>query len=236
MTEAEKAQRIAAWGWCAMTLGVEVTSDRVRGLVGATELIPLERLRPALQAAMQSMDPESSGLPRPGAVVAAAKAIGAAKARKLEHSGRELTTEEHRRVLAELNPEGWSPEKIGAYLARRNLDPVFLAESEAATAARVLWADANEAIEIGRRQVTAGYRIGLRRKLWAEAFDVHPRPDPLADGWTAPEPDPVSALMGKMRGASSFKKRVKIALSSAVRTVDDAKGIAAAKQAARERG
>lgn len=109
MTKHERAQRIAAWTWAAETLGVEVTSQRLQGLVSATAKIRLETFRLAIEAAIES---ETSGfLPAPGVVHEHAKRIGAKRQEALQAARRRRDRET---ALLEASASPASPEQIQA--------------------------------------------------------------------------------------------------------------------------
>ena len=73
MTERELATRLAAWTWAAETLGQPAPPERIKGLVEVTMLVRADKLKEALQMALES---DVTGfLPSPGAVIVQAKKI-----------------------------------------------------------------------------------------------------------------------------------------------------------------
>lgn len=200
MNPEEQAKRIAAWGWAAVTLGVETSPDRIMGLVEVTESVPLARLKPALEAVIKS---EPAGfLPSPGAVIEAAKRHTereyADQPRALS-AGREMSKEDHRRWMAKNNPEGWDDRTWRAFTERIATDPMFERRVWEAFKNRQDWSEEQARAEIRGRRVDTGFRLRLRRRLNLEAFDVYPRPNPLEDGWLpAAEFDPIAGLAKRM--------------------------------------
>ncbi len=73
MDDIGHAQRAEAWTWAARTLGQELDSQRLDGLIELTENVGVENLKPAIQAVMRSMP--SDFLPSVGLVIAAANRI-----------------------------------------------------------------------------------------------------------------------------------------------------------------
>lgn len=194
MDTEERAKRIAAWGWAAVTLGVEAGADRIMGLVEVTSSVRLESLKPALEAVIKS---EPAGfLPSPGAVIEAAKRLAERDAMDNPRLPRgEMSREESNRWWAEANPEGWGDETWRAFIERNATDRLYAERVRRALDERHRWAADQAVREIGRRSVSHEYRIRLRRRLNVEALDHFPRPHPTADGWVPSKDfDPITAL------------------------------------------
>lgn len=200
MNQTEMQARIIAWTWAATTLGVEVSPDRIKGLVEVTKDVKLDRLKPALEAVIKT---EPAGfLPSPGAVIEAAKRHSerehADQPRALS-AGREMSKEDHRRWMAEANPECWDDETWRAFTERMSMDPLFRSRAHDARDRRNEWAETELFRMIGGRRTDQGYRIKLRKQLNNEAFDHFPRPHPLEDGWVpAAKFDPIAGLTKRM--------------------------------------
>lgn len=231
MTPKERAERIAHWGWAAVTLGVEALPDRIMGLVDTTAEIPIERLRAALELAIKA---EVKGyLPSPGAVMAAWKSLATHQPRQ-RTAPRELTPEQRAKLDRELNPQGWNDDQKRAFLWRMSNDPGYAERVKISFAQRHAWAAAEYDRLVDNRRTAAGFKIDLRRQLNLEAFDHFPRPDPLADGWTMPAGavDVVGALTGGMQMPSGKRARGSLAPEQPGQP-NDSKGLEAARAAAK---
>lgn len=192
--------RTTAWTWAAMTLGVEASPERIRGLVEVTKGVALNRLKPALEAVIKT---EPAGfLPSPGAVIEAAKRQAErehADQPRVLSAGREMSKEDHRKWMAEANPEGWDDETWKAFVERMATDLRYRELVHQARDRRHEWAEAEVTRVLGRRRTDQGYRIKLRKQLNVEAFDHFPRPHPLADGWVQSKNfDPIAGLTKRM--------------------------------------
>lgn len=201
MTEEERGKRIAAWGWAAVTLGVEAGADRLRGLVEVTESVPIGRLKQALEAVIKT---EPAGfLPSPGAVIEAAKRLAEREHGDQHRSlaaGREMSHADHLRWMAEANPEDWDKATWAAFVERNAIDARFAERVRDNVRQRHEWAEAEVNREIGRRDTSAAFRLRLRRQLNVEAIDRFPRPHPLGDGWLPSKDfDPIAGLSKRMR-------------------------------------
>lgn len=175
MSDYEQAQRISAWTWAAQTLGVNVTQERIAGLVGVTRRVRLDNLRPALERVIQS-EPQGF-LPSPGAVIAAANRIAE---RKLQRIGPgEMSAESHRRWMDDHNPERWTTEQHREHKRRIESEPGYKARVYARDEQRHAWAAEQVAAEIGSRPVSHAMRIQMRREYNREARFKFPAPDPL---------------------------------------------------------
>lgn len=75
ISKQERAQRITAWTWAAETLGIEITPERLRGLVDVTRSVRLPDLQPAIREAMATE--ERGFMPAPGLVIKIAKRLAA---------------------------------------------------------------------------------------------------------------------------------------------------------------
>lgn len=194
MNADERAKRIAAWGWAAVTLGVEAGADRIMGLVEVTSSVRLESLKSAIEAVIKS---EPAGfLPSPGAVIEAAKRLAERDAMNRTRLPRgEMSPEEAHRWWSEINPHGWDTSTWRAFGERIATDPLYAKRVKRALEQRHEWA-ANEAVrEIGGRSVSHEYRVRLRRQLNAEALDHFPRPHPTQDGWVPSKNfDPIAGI------------------------------------------
>lgn len=200
MNQTEMQARIIAWTWAATTLGVEVSPDRIKGLVEVTKGVPLDRLKPALEAVIKT---EPAGfLPSPGAVIEAAKRHAerehANQPRALS-AGREMSRDDHRKWMREANPEGWDTPTWEAFVERLASDPVYRKRVHDARDERHKWAADQVAQEIQGRRVSTGFLVNLRRQLNNEAFAHFPRPHPLDDGWVRSKDfDPIAGLAKRM--------------------------------------
>ena len=54
MDREEHAMRVAAWAWAGETLGIELTPERLSGLVETSDDIRVDLLQPALKIAIRS--------------------------------------------------------------------------------------------------------------------------------------------------------------------------------------
>lgn len=200
MNQTELKLRMTAWAWAATTLGVEVSPDRIKGLVEVTRSVPVSRIKTALERVIET-EPQGF-MPSPGAVIAAARQLAerdyASETRSLS-AGREMSKADHDRWMAENNPEGWDNETWGAFVERISTDARFESRVRENFRKRHEWAEEQVRREIGSRKVDAGFRIDLRRRMNIEAIDQFPRPNPLEDGWVPSRRfDPLSGLTKRM--------------------------------------
>lgn len=198
--EIELKKRIVAWTWAATTLGVDTSKDRIKGLVEVTSSVHVDRLKPALELVIKS-EPQGF-LPSPGAVISAAKSLvdreHSGQTRSLS-SGQEMSPEEHRRWMRENNVMGWDSATWAAFIERNATDESYSRQVELTRKKRHEWAAEETNREIGRRQVTAGFRIDTRRQINREGYDRFPIPHPTEDGWVpAKNFDPIAGLTKRM--------------------------------------
>ena len=180
MKSEERAIRISAWTWTAQTLGITATPERIDGLVDVTRCVRVENLRPALERLMQS-EPQGY-LPSPGAVIAAANRIADRKhsATPRIGSGHELSHDEHERLMAELNPQGWSLDQHRAHMKQMHAKVAYAQAFWIIIKRRHVWASQQGIEETRGRSVSIGYRTRLRRRLNTDAVIRFPSADPLA--------------------------------------------------------
>lgn len=107
MTRREFAQRIAAWAWAAETLGIEVTRERLRGLVDVTRSVLLPDLQPSIADAIATE--ERGFMPAPGLVMRIAKKRAAQRHDALQAARRER---DRSRALLEADASPASAERI----------------------------------------------------------------------------------------------------------------------------
>lgn len=111
-----------------------------------------------------------------------------------------MQNEMHESWMEEKNPDGWDDRKWKAYTERLSIDPGFRARAEDVLRRRHEWIEEQMKAEIGKRKVSAQFRIRLRRQLSIEAEQQVKRLDPLADGWLPSKDfDPIAGLGKRMR-------------------------------------
>ena len=179
MRESEQAERVAAWTWAAETLGVEMTEQRVAGLVEVTSSVRVENLKRAIERAMQT---ESGGfLPAPGKVIICATAIDRERQRETPRlgSGSDMTIENHRRWMAENNPEGWSNEQWTEFSRLIGVSTKYAAEVKKLRTQRGKWCLEELAKSMHGKRVSHSYRLQLITELSRDARMKFPNPDPL---------------------------------------------------------
>ncbi len=182
MSDFEEAKRLTAWTWAAETLGVEASAERLAGLVEVTHRIRVENLRPALEVVIQT---EPRGfLPSPGAVISAANRIADRKRSDTPRieSGRDMSHEAHRKLMEELNPQGWTDEQSRAHARLINARGTYAQKIDALNDERHEWAAEQVLKDIAARPVSHGLRIKMRREYNTIARVRFAGPDPLEWG------------------------------------------------------
>lgn len=91
----------------------------------------------------------------------------------------EMTTIDHRRWMAENNPEGWSTEQWAAFARLMDIGGVYAQAVRELTARRHAWVNDRVAEEIGNRNVAPKVRLKIRREYLRSARLEIPNPDPL---------------------------------------------------------